>query len=42
MSSHKDGNDFGKDLAYGTNQFATVGYPEFEGQSYDNSCPATA
>ncbi|MGO8876541.1 MAG: hypothetical protein ACLQNG_12360 [Acidimicrobiales bacterium] len=34
-------NDFGQDGEYGTNQFTTLGYPEFESQSYKNTCPAT-
>jgi hypothetical protein len=34
-------NDFGKDAEYGTVQFATLGYPEFEGRLLDNSCPST-
>jgi hypothetical protein len=31
-------NDFGKDAQYGSNQFATQGYPEFWGPTQDNSC----
>jgi hypothetical protein len=31
-------NDFGKDAQYGTNQFATLGYPEFEGPVHNNTC----
>ena len=33
-------NDFGKDAEYGTDQFPTLGYPEFEGRIYDNTCKA--
>ena len=31
-------NDFGKDAQYGTNQFPTLGYPEFEGPVHNNTC----
>ncbi|MGA2211393.1 MAG: hypothetical protein ABSH30_17380 [Acidimicrobiales bacterium] len=34
-------NDFGRDLEFGSDQFTRLGYPEFEGPSYDNTCPAT-
>lgn len=34
-------NDFGGDKQYGSVQFATLGYPEFEGAVYANTCPAT-
>jgi hypothetical protein len=30
--------DFGKDAQYGTNQFSTLGYPEFEGPALRNTC----
>jgi len=30
--------DFGKDAQYGTNQFATLGYPEFIGPVLPNTC----
>ncbi len=30
--------DFGKDAQYGQNQFATLGYPEFEGPALRNAC----
>ena len=30
--------DNGKDAEYGTDQFATLGYPEFEGATHYNSC----
>jgi len=30
--------DFGKDAQYGTNQFGTLGYPEFEGAIHANTC----
>lgn len=30
--------DFGKDAQYGQNQFATLGYPEFEGPVLNNIC----
>jgi hypothetical protein len=30
--------DFGEDAEYGTNQFTTSGYPEFEGPVLDNTC----
>jgi hypothetical protein len=30
--------DFGKDAEYGTNQFTTLGYPEFEGPTHANAC----
>jgi len=29
---------FGEDKQYGTNQFATYGYPQFIGATYDNPC----
>jgi hypothetical protein len=32
------GNTFGKDAQYGTNQFNTLGYPEFIGPSHNNPC----
>ncbi|MGD0195571.1 MAG: hypothetical protein ABSC35_11990 [Candidatus Dormibacteria bacterium] len=31
-------NTFGKDAQYGTNQFATLGYPEFIGKSHSTAC----
>jgi len=31
-------NTHGKDAEYGTNQFATLGYPEFEGAVQNNPC----
>ncbi|HLK72135.1 MAG TPA: hypothetical protein VKU77_00665 [Streptosporangiaceae bacterium] len=31
-------NTFGKDAQYGTNQFPTLGYPEFEGPVHNNTC----
>ena len=31
-------NTYGKDAQYGTNQFATLGYPEFEGPVHNNAC----
>jgi hypothetical protein len=31
-------NDLGGDAQYGTNQFATLGYPEFEGRILPNNC----
>lgn len=34
-------NDFGRDLEFGTDQFQNLGYPEFEGPSLRNTCPAT-
>jgi len=33
-------NTYGKDAQYGTNQFATLGYPEFEGPVHNNTCAA--
>jgi hypothetical protein len=36
----KGADDFGRDAQYGSAQFATLGYPEFEGKIYDNVCPA--
>lgn len=30
--------DFGKDAQYGTDQFATLGYPEFEGPTHQVTC----
>jgi hypothetical protein len=30
--------DFGQDSQYGTDQFATYGYPQFIGQTYNNPC----
>jgi hypothetical protein len=38
VSSGTGVNDFGKDAQYGVNQFSTLGYPEFEGRIYDNTC----
>jgi hypothetical protein len=32
------GNTFGKDAQYGTNQFNTLGYPEFISKSHNNPC----
>ena len=29
---------FGKDAQYGTNQFTTLGYPEFIGPTHNNPC----
>jgi hypothetical protein len=31
--------DFGKDSQYGTDQFNTLGYPEFEGSTHSTRCP---
>jgi hypothetical protein len=31
-------NTYGKDAQYGTNQFSTLGYPEFEGPVHNNTC----
>jgi len=31
-------NTYGKDAQYGTNQFPTLGYPEFEGPVHNNTC----
>jgi hypothetical protein len=31
-------NDFGQDAQYGTVQYSTIGYPEFESKIYDNTC----
>ena len=31
-------NNYGKDAQYGTNQFPTLGYPEFEGPVHNNTC----
>jgi hypothetical protein len=33
-------NTFGQDAQYGTNQFSTLGYPEFEGPVHKNTCAA--
>lgn len=33
--------DFGGDAQYGMNQLSTLGYPEFESQPYNNTCPAS-
>jgi hypothetical protein len=33
---------FGKDAQYGTNQFNTLGYPEFESSIFQNTCPPTS
>jgi hypothetical protein len=33
-----NGNTFGQDAQYGTNQFATIGYPEFESGLFSNRC----
>jgi hypothetical protein len=32
------GNTFGKDAQYGTNQFNTLGYPQFISKSHNNPC----
>ena len=32
--------DFGKDAQYGQSQLATLGFPEFEGPAYSNTCAA--
>ena len=34
-----NGNTFGRDRQYGTNQFARLGYPEFESGFFPNRCP---
>ena len=34
----RNGNTFGKEAQYGTNVFATMGYPEFESGFYSNTC----
>jgi hypothetical protein len=31
-------DDFGKDAQYGTNQFMTLGYPEFIGKTHNTTC----
>jgi hypothetical protein len=31
--------DFGRDSQYGTDQFNTLGYPEFEGSTHSTRCP---
>ena len=31
-------NTYGKDAQYGTNQFPTLGYPEFIGPVHNNTC----
>lgn len=41
-TSVKGANTFGKDAQYGTNQAATLGYPEFMGPVYNNTCPASS
>ena len=33
-------NDLGGDAQYGSDRFAALGYPEFEGPTYDNTCPS--
>jgi hypothetical protein len=38
VSSGAGVNDFGRDTQYGTVQYSTLGYPEFEGKIYDNTC----
>jgi hypothetical protein len=40
VSSGTGVNDFGKDAEYGADQFPMLGYPEFEGTIYDNTCSA--
>ena len=40
VSSGFGTTDFGKDAQYGADQFTQFGYPEFEGQTYNNTCPA--
>ena len=34
--------DFGTDAQYGSDRNATLGYPQFVGPTYRNTCPATA
>ena len=38
VSSGAGVNNIGKDTQYGTNEFPVIGYPEFEGPIYDNTC----
>ncbi len=38
VSSGAGVNDYGKDAQYGTNQAATLGYPEFIGPTMSNTC----
>ncbi|HJS96371.1 MAG TPA: hypothetical protein VJ741_19045 [Solirubrobacteraceae bacterium] len=38
VSGRGDVNDFGKDAQYGTNQEATLGYPQFLGPVMPNTC----
>jgi hypothetical protein len=40
VSSGAGVNDFGQDAQYGSDQIATLGYPEFEGPVMKNSCGA--
>jgi hypothetical protein len=40
VSSGAGVDDFGKDAQYGTDLLPTLGYPEFEGPIYDNTCGA--
>ncbi len=35
-------NNFGRDAQYGSNQYENLGYPQFIGKTYNNTCPATA
>jgi hypothetical protein len=41
VSSGSGVNDYGKDAQYGTDQIASLGYPEYEGPVMDNSCPTS-
>jgi hypothetical protein len=38
VSSGSGVNDYGKDAQYGTDQIASLGYPEYEGPVMNNSC----
>jgi hypothetical protein len=40
VSSGTGVNDFGQDAQYGADQFPMLGYPEFEGTIFDNTCSA--
>ena len=38
VSSGRGVNDYGQDAQYGSDQIATLGYPEYEGPVMSNNC----
>jgi hypothetical protein len=41
VSSGAGLTDFGQDKQYGTDQFAKLGYPQFESKTYSNPCSSS-